>query len=379
MTTADLRAAAFHLRPSNILVTPLDAAGVYTRGDLVVYRASARAELLRGNTPFALGAEQNDLLTHLDLAVDPEDAGVHRNPSEQRAPEAPDQGLSPPREGPPVPLRVPDGHGRRIHWCLCLERKPVGHPVPPGQPPYAGDVALEGHRRTQVLSGRVSLVTGRMQPVERNARTDAIVVRPWMPEGGSRVRGVDHDPAEGLRGEDGVEARDLTFRRLLVRVGRGEVRVDAGEPRAEYLARLPHLGKLDAPAVHPRVHLEVNVQVWMGCDAPRDLDRVGRHLQTVFCGKWEPVRQEVGKDQDRGFDTGAAQFSPLLDGDDGEGVCPRFDTGAGDLDGAVAVGIRLDDGHQARVVGPSFEGLHVVSHGAKVDLGPGTAGYPNAG
>src|SRR5215207_9464225 len=108
MTIADLRAAGFHLRPSNILVSPLDAAGVYPRGDLVVYRASARAELLRGNTPFALGAEQHNLIPHLNRAADPEDAGVHRNPSEQRAPEALDQGLSPPREGPPVPLRIPD-------------------------------------------------------------------------------------------------------------------------------------------------------------------------------------------------------------------------------------------------------------------------------
>src|SRR5919107_4077462 len=105
MTTADLRAADFHLRPSNILVTPLNAAGVYPRGDLVVYRASARAEFFGRNMPFALVAEQHDLVPHLDLAADPEHAGVHRNPSKQRASEAPDQGLGPPREGPPVPLR----------------------------------------------------------------------------------------------------------------------------------------------------------------------------------------------------------------------------------------------------------------------------------
>src|SRR5215210_3479800 len=247
MTTADLRAAAFHLRPSNILVTPLDAAGVYPRGDLVVYRAHAGTELLRGNTLFALGAEQHDLVPHLDLAVDAEDAGVHRNPSKQWTPEAPDQGLSPPREGPPVPLGVPDGHGSRKHRRLCLERKPVGHPVPLSQPPYAGNVALEGHRRTQVLSSRVSPIARRMQTVERDAWTNAIVVRPGMPEGGRRVRGVDHDPAERLRGDDGVEARDLTPRRPPVRVGRGEVGVDARELRAEHLAHPPHLRRLDTP------------------------------------------------------------------------------------------------------------------------------------
>jgi hypothetical protein len=45
----------------------------------------------------------------------------------------------------------------------------------------------------------------------------------------------------------------------------------------------------------------------------------------------------------------------------------------------VAIGIRLHDGHQARVSGPAFEGLYVVSHGAKVNLGPGTARYPDPG
>src|SRR5215218_3271438 len=105
MTTADLLAAGFHLRPSNILVAPLDTAGVYSRGDLIVYRACTQAEFFGRNTLFALRAEQHDL-------VAPEDAGVHRNPPEERAPEAPDQGLSLPRQCPPIPLRVPDGHRR---------------------------------------------------------------------------------------------------------------------------------------------------------------------------------------------------------------------------------------------------------------------------
>jgi hypothetical protein len=66
------------LRSSNILVAPLDAAGVYPRGDLVVYRARAGAELFSGNTLFALSAEQHDLVTDLDIFVHPEDAGIHR-------------------------------------------------------------------------------------------------------------------------------------------------------------------------------------------------------------------------------------------------------------------------------------------------------------
>src|SRR5215204_6159997 len=98
MTTADRRAADFQLRPSNILVAPLDASGVYPCGDLVVYRACEGAELFRRNTLGALHAEQYHLIPYLDLFARPEDAGVHRNPSQERAAEAPDQGLRPSRE-----------------------------------------------------------------------------------------------------------------------------------------------------------------------------------------------------------------------------------------------------------------------------------------
>src|SRR5918997_7086174 len=107
MTTADLRAADFQLRSSNILVAPLDAAGVYPRGDLIVYRGCAGAELFSGNALIALAAEQHDLLPDLDIFVDPEDAGIHRDPPQQRAPLAADQGLSLSRKRPPIPLRVP--------------------------------------------------------------------------------------------------------------------------------------------------------------------------------------------------------------------------------------------------------------------------------
>src|SRR5215210_3335650 len=118
MTTADLRAAAFQLRSSNILVAPLDAAGVYPRGDLVVYRACAGADLFGTNTPFALPAEQHDLVPDLDVFIHPKDAGIHRDPPQERAPLAPDQGLRPSRKRPPVSLRIPDGHGRDEHRPL---------------------------------------------------------------------------------------------------------------------------------------------------------------------------------------------------------------------------------------------------------------------
>src|ERR687886_2348708 len=97
MTIADRLAADFHLSPSNILIAPLDAAGGYPRGDLVVYRACTRAELFGTDALCALRAEQHDLVADLDIFCHPEDASVHRYPAEERAPVAPDQGLSPPR------------------------------------------------------------------------------------------------------------------------------------------------------------------------------------------------------------------------------------------------------------------------------------------
>src|SRR5829696_2280743 len=156
MTTADLLAADFQLRSSNILVAPLDAAGVYPRGDLVVYRAGARAELFGCNALFTLATEQHDLVPDLDIFVRPEDTSIHRDPPQQRAPLVPDQGLSLSRKRPPIPLRVPYRHGCGAHR------------------------------------------------------------RPGMPEGGSRIRRVHENAAEGLRGEDGLEAFDLASRRPLV-------------------------------------------------------------------------------------------------------------------------------------------------------------------
>src|SRR5688572_9380994 len=155
--------------------------------------------------------------------------------------------------------------------------------------------------------------------------------------------------------------------------------VDAGETRAEYLARLPHLRGLHTPAVHPHVHLQVRFETWVGCDAPRAPDGVGRHGQVMLFSYREPIRQEVGEDQDRNVQTRAPQLRSFLDGDDGERIRPGLDTGTGYLDGAMSVSVRLDDSHQVRVRGPAFEGDHVMSHGAKVHLRPGTAQGPDSG
>src|ERR671916_2496397 len=98
---ADRRAAAFQLRPSNIRVAPLDAPGVYPGSDLVVYRAGKKAELLGRDPLPALLPDQHHLVADRHAFVHPEDAGVHRNPPEERPSGAPDQGEAPPRKAAP--------------------------------------------------------------------------------------------------------------------------------------------------------------------------------------------------------------------------------------------------------------------------------------
>src|ERR671917_1729625 len=113
MTTPARRAANFQLRSSNILVAPLDAPGVHPGRHLVVYRAGPEAELLGRDAPAVLLAEQHDLVPDLNGLIRREDAGVHRYPPQQGPSLAPDQGLGPPRERPPVPFGVPNRHRRR--------------------------------------------------------------------------------------------------------------------------------------------------------------------------------------------------------------------------------------------------------------------------
>src|SRR5918998_4239038 len=137
---ADRRAAAFQLRSSNIRVAPLDAPGVDPGSYLVVYRAGKPAKLLGKNRLVSLPPEQHDLVPDLHPLVRPEHAGVHSNPPEKWPPDAPDQGAGPPRQGPPVPLRVSHRHRRRQGRLLRPERQPVGDTLPGREPPDIRDV-----------------------------------------------------------------------------------------------------------------------------------------------------------------------------------------------------------------------------------------------
>src|SRR5918998_4223457 len=219
MTPAARLAAHFQLRSSNILVAPLDAPGIHSGRYLVVYRAGPETKLLGRDTPAVLLAEQHDLVPDLYSVVHPEDAGVHRDPPQERPPLAPDKGLRPPRERPPVPLGVTDRHRRREHRLFGPEGQPVGYPIARLQPPHTGDVALDGHRRPETLFRRVSPISRRVEAVERHAGTDAVVVRSGVPEDGRGVRGVHQRAAERVGGEDGLEGTYLAPRRLLIAVG----------------------------------------------------------------------------------------------------------------------------------------------------------------
>src|SRR3712207_3598466 len=110
MTTAERLAADLQSRSLNIFVAPLDAPGIHPGRYLVVYRAGQRAELLGSDAPAVLRAEQHDLVPDLDRAVHPEDAGVHRDPPQQRSPLASYKGLCLPRERPPIPLQIGRAH-----------------------------------------------------------------------------------------------------------------------------------------------------------------------------------------------------------------------------------------------------------------------------
>src|ERR687894_1662448 len=223
MTTAARLAAHLQLRSSNIPVAPLDAPGVHPGRYLVVYRAGPEAKFFGRHAPTVLFTEQHDLISNLDRPVRPEDAGVHRDPPQEGSPLAPDQGLRPTRKIPPVSFGLPDRHRRREHRLFGPEGQPVGYPIARLQPPHDGDVALESHRWPESLFCRVSLISCRVEAVERHAGTDAVVMRSGIPEGGRGVRGVHQRAAEWLGCEDGLEGLHLAPRRLFVAVGGGEV------------------------------------------------------------------------------------------------------------------------------------------------------------
>src|SRR3954468_12789405 len=182
---------------------------------------------------------------------------------------------------------------------------------------------------------------------------------------------MHHSVAEVLRAEHRIEDVKLVMGGYFVRVGGGEVGVDPGEPFPEDLASLPRLVRLDAPAVHAGVDLEVCLEAGMRHDALRTQDRVGRNLETVLSGEGKTVWEKVGEDEDRGADAGVSELGALLDRYDGQRIRAGFEDGARHGDGAVAVSICLYDGHEAGAPGAAFKDADVMSDRPEVHLGPG--------
>jgi hypothetical protein len=87
---------------------------------------------------------------------------------------------------------------------------------------------------------------------------------------------------------------------------------------------------------------------------------VRRNLEAIRFRECEPIREEVGEDEDRDFDTSAPELGTLFQGHDGQRVGAGFEGGSGNGDGAVSVRVGLHDGHKEGVPGTAFEAANVV-------------------
>ena len=162
---------------------------------------------------------------------------------------------------------------------------------------------------------------------------------------------------------------------LVALLGRGEVREDPLHLDARRRAR--PLGEGDegvgrqAVPVEPRLELEVQGDRPAGAPA-----RCGERLHQVRRrhGRTEAQRRDalrvgrrrVTEDEDRRVDAGLPELLPLVHAHDGEPGRAR----------AVAVGVRLHDGPDARGRGARRQEPHVVGEGIEIDLGPGGATAP---
>ena len=165
-------------------------------------------------------------------------------------------------------------------------------------------------------------------------------------------------PELGQRGECGLEPLVLLgHQRVLgnvgcreVRVHRRELEVRAGEQLAD------HAGQVVMAKAEP-VHAGVDLQVVSHAQpAPGRLALDGRPRRRGGDGRGEAVVEQAGQladaqraeDEDLGGHAAAPEHDRLLDVGAREHRRARALEGARHGDGAVAVGVRLDDGDDAR-------------------------------
>ena len=159
---------------------------------------------------------------------------------------------------------------------------------------------------------------------------------------------------------------------------RWEDSLQAQSRRGDGAGHLGHLGGRDPQSRHPRVHLHVNA----GDTSPRGL-RDERYGVRGVDGETETLTGGVGdltgvggaQDQYRRGDPRRAQGQPLVNRGHAQPLRARPQCSARDGDRAVAVGVRLDDGHDPD---PRPEARancgQVARDGAEVHFRPGAGG-----
>src|SRR3990172_1744016 len=84
----------------------------------------------------------------------------------------------------------------------------------------------------------------------------------------------------------------------------------------------------------------------------------------------------IAEDEDGCVDAADAKLFALIDADNAQARGAGVERGAAHGDSAVAVGVGLHDGEEARGGGAGGEQPHVVRDGVEVDLGPAGAAGP---
>jgi hypothetical protein len=192
------------------------------------------------------------------------------------------------------------------------------------------------------------------------------------------------DPGEAAGGL--AEDLELAPREALIALlGGGEVReqalhADPGElPRA--------LGQRDERLGGEPVPVEAGLELEVQRDgrAPRPgglrerLDQIHRAHRRPEPERGDASRVgglRVPEHEERRVDPRPAELLALVDAHDREAARAGREGGAPDRDGAVAVGVRLHDGVEARGGGATGEQADVRGEGVEVDLGPDRAAPP---
>jgi hypothetical protein len=161
------------------------------------------------------------------------------------------------------------------------------------------------------------------------------------------------EPSLLERAQDLFEARDLLAReRGIFRVGVGEVRVDRADAQAlervDGGEEVDRLGRVDAGAAHPRVDLDVHAArapdlERRGGELARELERGQRELEPVGQRLRNLAREQRREHPHVLGEAGGAQLHALVQRRDAELAHAPRSRGTRDLDGAVAVGVGLDD------------------------------------